>query len=658
MKRRIKLPQTFSEKIREKIVGVSENAVTLALAIGVGIIPCSAVAMHYMTSNQAQRISPASTEDIPQNERIPGEDLQRQKQSSNFDPNKSLDVDNNLNQNNSAPTLEQLLRQYEGLTIVDILLEGVTENIQPTAMAAITQYIGDPFSADLSLKEQAALLNTGLFYDIYPTVQKIPEGIVLTYHLLQNPVLRGIEFSGNDVEKTDELKKIMTVKTGETLNSTLLHENVNAIQEKYHSDGYIFAKITDMNVDRDGILTIKVNEGKLEGYSIKGNKKTKEKVILREMRQKPGSPFDANLARRSMQRLYNLGAFEDVNIKMIPGVEPNAVVMEVTVKEKRTGTFGVGAGYSSRDGVVGMVSVSDTNFLGRGDAISLTYEMSGDDEDAHGYVFAYRKPWLDDKETSGTIRIYNRTYEYSDYDTHGDLKEEYMRKYKGGELTLSRPISEYSRNAITIRNRDDKYVRHVSSGNMGDRSGDSGYQWRKDNFGTTRSVTLEHITDTRDNIYSPTTGGRVALSAEFAGWLGGDFTFQKYGIDHQQFFKAGHAQVWAFRGKAGVATGDVSEFNQYRVGGQDTLRGYRDDQFRGDKMLLGTIEYRFPLAQKVQGILFTDGGAVWDSGWTPENFHGSIGSGVALTTPLGALRLDYGYGSQGGRVHFSVGGSF
>ena len=87
MKRRIKLPQTFSEKIREKIVGVSENAVTLALAIGVGIIPCSAVAMHYMTSNQEQRVSPTSTEDIPQNERIPGEDLQRQKQSSNFAEN-------------------------------------------------------------------------------------------------------------------------------------------------------------------------------------------------------------------------------------------------------------------------------------------------------------------------------------------------------------------------------------------------------------------------------------------------------------------------------------------------------------------------------------------------------------------------------------------
>ena len=555
-------------------------------------------------------------------------------------------------------TLEDLLKKYDGQTIVELNLEGVSDKMKPTAFAVINQFIGDPFKTDTSLNEQAKLLNTGLFYDIYPTIETIPEGIVLTYHLLQNPMLKGIKFIGNEVEKTEDLEKIMTVKSGETLNSTTLHENINAIQEKYHSDGYIYAKVVDLNVDLDGVLNIRINEGTLEGYSVKGNTKTKEKVIIREMRQKPGTPFDAKLARRSLQRLYNLGYFEDINVKMIPGVEPNAIVMELTVKEKRTGSFGLGAGYSSRDGVVGMVSVSDTNFLGRGDTISLTYEMSGDDTDAHGYVFAYRKPWLDSKETSGTIRVYNRTYEYADYDTDGNLKEEYMRKYKGGEVALSRPVSEYSTNVVTIRHRDDKYVQHVNSGNAGDRSGAAGAAWRNENFGITRSIVLQHVTDTRDNVYNPTDGGRVDLSAEFGGILGGDFTFQKYGIDHQQFFKAGHAQVWAFRGRAGVATGNVSEFNQYRVGGQDSLRGYRDDQFRGDRMLLGTVEYRFPIVDKVQGILFTDGGTVWDSGWDPEDFYGSVGSGVALTTPLGALRLDYGYGSQGGRFHFSVGGAF
>ena len=94
-----------------------------------------------------------------------------------------------------------------------------------------------------------------------------------------------------------------------------------------------------------------------------------------------------------------------------------------------------------------MINVGDKNFLGTGDAISLTYQRSGSESDAQGFVFSYRHPWIDKKETVGTLKIYNRTYEYSDYDTDGNKKESYMRKYSGGELTLGRPVSEYSTNA-------------------------------------------------------------------------------------------------------------------------------------------------------------------------------------------------------------------
>ena len=236
-----------------------------------------------------------------------------------------------------------------------------------------------------------------------------------------------------------------------------------------------------------------------------------------------------------------------------------------------------------------------------------------------------------------------------------------MRKYLGGEITVSRPQSEYSTNFITIRHRKDSYVRHVADGNAGDRSGAAGEDWRNKNFGVTRSIIGQHVTDTRDNIYNPSTGGRVALTAEFGGLLGGDFKFQKYDINHQQFFRAGnHSQVWAFKTAYGYGHGDLTEFNQFRVGGQNTLRGYRDDQFRGNRMALMTLEYRFPLAKKVQGIIFTDWGGTWDSGFFPKggSIYGSGGLGVALNTPLGPLRLDYGRGSQGGRFHFNIGGGF
>ena len=551
--------------------------------------------------------------------------------------------------------ISKYLAAQVGKTIVEINFRGATEATEGAARAALTMHVGDAVSEEGLVKDRDAIYATGYFYDLYPSFEQVPEGVVLTYNVLENPELKEVKIEGNTVESTESLMELVTVKNGELLNARTLQENVQAIQEKYREDGYILAKITDLNIAQDGTLTIKVSEGVLEGYKVKGNKKTKEYVILREMRQKVGEPFNANQARRSMQRVYNLGFFEDVNVKMNPGVEPNAVIMEIDVKEKRTGSFGIGAGYSSSDGMVGTLSVSDTNFRGWGDTISITYEISGDDTDARGYTFMYRRPWLDKKETAGTLRVYNRIYEYDDYDENGNHKESFMRKYAGGEVTISRPMSEYSTNFVTLRNRKDKYVKHTEMGNAGNRSTNTA--WIANNFGTTRSVTLEHVTDTRDNIYEPTMGARASLSAEFAGF-GGDFNYQKYIAGDTHYLKAGRSQVFVLRGQYGVSRGTISEYSQFRMGGQDTIRGYREDQFRGTRMALVSLEYRFPIVSKVTGALFADYGGAWSDGLTPDNLYGSVGVGLGLNTPIGPLRLDYGRGSQGGRVHFRVGGTF
>ncbi len=582
-----------------------------------------------------------------------------QKQTSSADEQKPVAAaDPKMDSWRSARPEEKTVTDWEqavaGKTIVDITVDGASDKTLATAKAAIASRAGEAFVVQNAEKDRAAIYDTGYFYDLYPSYQELPEGIVVTYHVLENPVLKSLTITGNTVESSDVLNKMMTVKTGEILNSRTLHENVKSLQEQYRKDGYILAKVNDLNIDRDGNLKITINEGVLEGYAVKGNTKTKKNVILREMRLKKGEPFNVKKARRSMQRVYNLGFFEDVNMKLNPGVEPNAIVLEVDVVEKRTGNFGIGAGYSSSDGFVGMVSIGDTNFRGTGDAVSLVYEFSGDATDAHGYTFSYRHPWMDSKETTGTFRIYNRTYEYDDYDTNGNLTEEYMRKYSGGEITLGRPVSEYSSNYITLRNRNDHYQTHESGTN---RSTSDYEAWRNANFGLTRSLTLEHVTDTRDNIYYPTSGGRVSLQKEFAGW-GGDFKYQKYTIEDQRYLKVGHAQVIALRGQYGHGNGSMPESAQYKIGGQDTLRGYRDDQFRGNSMYLATVEYRFPIVSKVQGALFTDWGAAWNSGWNPQGTHGSIGIGMQLQTPVGPIRLDWGHGTQGNRVHFSVGGTF
>ncbi|MBO4780314.1 MAG: outer membrane protein assembly factor, partial [Selenomonadaceae bacterium] len=237
----------------------------------------------------------------------------------------------------------EYLKQFDGKTIVDIEFEGASNFTLPTLKAAVLENVGDTFNAAAAFRDRNALMNTGYFYEAYQTFEVVPEGVVITFHVLENPVLKDVIFTGNTLYTKEELDKFITVRRGEILNSNTLHDNLAAIQEDYHEEGFILMKITDMNINKEGVLSVKINEGILEGYAVKGNTKTKDKVILREMRQEVGTPFNAKLARRSMQRVYNLGFFEDVNIKMNPGIEPNAVIMEINVKEKRTGTFGIGA---------------------------------------------------------------------------------------------------------------------------------------------------------------------------------------------------------------------------------------------------------------------------------------------------------------------------
>ena len=539
-----------------------------------------------------------------------------------------------------------------GQTVVDVVFDGASDATLPLAKTAVLSRAGDGFAEDTVDKDRAAIYDVGLFYDIFPTFEMVPEGVIVTYHLLENPILHSVTIEGNRALKTPELRKLITTPEGEMLNTKVLHDNLQAISDRYHKDGYILVKVNNLDIGRDGNLKVVINEGTLEGYVVKGNTKTKDRVIIREMRMKPGDPFNAKKARRSMQRVYNLGFFDDVNMKLNPGIEQNSVVLEVDVVEKRTGNFTIGAGYSSSDGFIGMVGIGDRNFRGIGDAINLTFEFSGDDTDNHGYTFSYRRPWLDKKETAVTFRLYNRTYRYYDYNSNGDKVEEFMRKYTGGEFTFSRPVSEVSTNYITLRRREDRYIKHYSDL---DRSGPLYEQWRDDNFGLTNSLILEHVTDTRDNVFYPMKGNKLALTADFAGF-GGKFNYQKYTAEENYYIKAGHAQVLAIRGMYGYIHGDISEYSMYRIGGQNTLRGYRDEQFRGKHMYLGTVEYRFPVFSKVNGALFTDFGSAWDP--DQKAFYSSFGFGLSINTPVGPIRVDLAHGKQGNRVHFSVGGTF
>ena len=550
---------------------------------------------------------------------------------------------------------------YTDMTVVSVDVVGNEKIAKEDILNVLTVKAGDKFNIKNIEQDRNNIYNTGYFYDNYPSYEVVPEGVKITYHVMENPVLNSVEILGNQVYSTDKIEDMLTVKKGEILNIRQLNTDLANIEASYRQDGYILAKLRDISIDESGNLTLTFNEGILEGYVVKGNDKTKDYVITREMRIKPGEVFDAKKARRSMQRVYNLGFFEDVSVKILPGKEdPNNIIMELTVIEKRTGSFGIGAGYSSEDGLLGMVSIGDTNFRGTGDSVKAMYEYGGDGGDDSGYSISYTKPWLDEKETTGTFRIYDRKFEYDDYDNGGALIETYDKKNQGYELNFGRPTDEYTMNYLGFKINNTEYRGHEDGL---DRSKNT--EWLDNNFGETRSIIASQVRDTRDNIFYPTEGTRTSLSVEYAG-LGGDFDYTKLTGSVQKYYKVGHAQVLALRGSAGYANEDLPEAALFEVGGQNSVRGYRDGQFSGNRMLMGTMEYRFPLMNKVQGALFTDvgdawGGKSWGSWSSIEedlDLHASVGLGLQMQTPIGALRLDYGWGEDGGRLHFNVGGNF
>ncbi len=570
------------------------------------------------------------------------------------------------------------INPYVGKLITGLSISGVTAEQQAQLLPILTEKIGDAVSVDGVFKDVTNLGNTGYFSEVNPVFTTVPEGVKLDFAVTVNPITTGVAFEGNTVYTSEVLTKFMDLQPGQVLNSVYVGQKVQGINAAYARDGYMLAHVDGIRVDDQGVLHVHIVEGIVEDIVPAGNKKTRDKVITREFVQKKGKPFNKFLVRRSVERVYNLGFFDDVNVRMLPGdQDPNNVIIEIDVLEHKTGTITLGAGYSKSDGLMGIIEFGEDNFRGTGDKFKVHWEIGGKKK-YKNYQISYLKPWIDSKGTSLGFSFFNREDEYTDYNEDGNEVAEYNKKSRGFNISFGRQTGEYTRDYLTLESRKDSYKwdEDDSSGFRYDKNAGKGKNWDNGsynfandkyvdkNFGRINSITWQKVYDSRDNIYEPTRGRRISYTAQWAGHgLGGDFDFYKFTAETRMYKKLGAKNVLAFRARGGFIQGDAPYSQLFTLGGADSLRGYEDDQFRGKYMYNATLEFRFPIVKKVSGVLFTDIGDAWDApnvSWynSKKTFNYGVGAGVRITTPIGPVKLDYGVGKHKNKFHFSFGTQF
>lgn len=556
------------------------------------------------------------------------------------------------------------VNKHTGELITSVEFTGIEENAKAEIESELKSKVGTKVSAENIDADVEMVSKIGTFSQIIPDFTNVPEGVKLNYRLVSNPVVKSVEFEGNSVFTDAQLNSVMQVQPGSVLNVAQVNRKIKEIEDIYLKQGFLLVNISDVYINAEGKLRIKINEGNVEKITIVGNEKTKDNVIKRELRFMEGQPFNKFLANRSIERLYNLGFFEDVNMRLLPGTTEHTVTVEIGVVEQKTGVITVGAGYSKSDGFVGVVEVGETNFRGTGDKVNFHWEFGGSGK-GKNYQVSYTKPWINKNGDSAGFSIYNRLYKYVDYNAKGQGVAQYDKRRKGWNITWGRVSDEYRTNYLNIESSSDRIQGDVQL--LNGIAGAEASKWKdaiRKSTGRTNSITFTHVYDSRDNFFNATKGKRISLSAQWGGHgLGGDFDFYKVSGEGRFYKGLRNGHTLALRVMGGYIHGNIAYGNLFSLGGSNTLRGYEDEQFKGKKMYAATLEYRFPIAKKIQGVVFTDVGSAWDVGgsmpWYADSrsINYAYGVGVRLQTPIGPIRLDYGHGDQN-KFHFSFGTQF
>jgi len=564
-----------------------------------------------------------------------------------------------------------------------IVIKGNASISTDAIRAVLRQRVGDDYTDDEAESDRQAIENMGYFSAVTSQPTEDSDGTVTeNYSVVENPRITQIVITGNSVYTTDKLMAKMETHVNTILNTNTLAEDIQNIVQTYHDAGYRASISEDINIDpATGILTIPIIEARVSSLTITGNKKTKTKVITREMHTKPGVVYNENVFQKDLTRIYNLGLFDSVAPADITTPDVGKVAITIPVTERRTGQVSVSLGYSTLEKLVGIASLSESNFRGLGETASVSWTVGGTYNQS-SFEAAFGDPYIDKYHTGFNIDAYDRVvYRFdnsflssSTASTGND--NQYYERQKGGTLTFSRPLSEQTTAFLTGR------AESVDANNFDAPLTDS-YILQNSNLA---GLGIRLANDTRDNVLNPAAGGLNTVSVEnvtsSTTTLGnaptplapGNRDYLKFGVDLRRYISlqgprktiTEQKRVLAFRLLGGTTQSQIPFSEEYFLGGVDDLRGYDTSRFWGSHVLLLNSEVRIPIASSVTGVLFTDVGDAWgsiyagiglsqDATFTP---HQSVGVGLRVTTPLGPIRVDEGFGSEGAKTDFAIGQSF
>ena len=507
-----------------------------------------------------------------------------------------------------------------------------------------------------------------------------------------------LKIEGNKLFTVTELQKHLKMVSGQIFTPDGLAKDTKALEDYYGGRGYLDTRVNskrDANVETGKLdLTYSLQEGELtyiEKIIIRGNTKTKDKVIRRELAVTPGDIYNTVRVDASKERLKNLGYFSKIDATPEPTPIPTHRDLALQLEEQRTGNVTFGAGFSSIDSLMGFVEVTQGNFdlfnwpsfTGGGQKARVRAQVGLKRQD---YIVSFAEPWFLDQRLLLGVDLFHTRSSY--------LSTEFSEQRTGASLRLEKALNDFLRAQVQYTIQDISYA--VS---------DSASEELQSQRGSTlrSSMLLSLVHDTRDSVFLTTRGMRSELSTEVAGGpLGGNVADYKLNAKTTVFFPFFDKQVLQILGAVGIVDAfdktrgsgpivdedptpflhlvkvdDVPLYDRYFLGGANTLRGFRygdvgpkdihGQPVGGNTTLNATAEYSVPVVERVRAAIFFDIGEVEKDSYSfsASDIKSDAGLGVRLNLPIGPLRLDYGYPIQTdqatgktGKIQFSSGFQF